>query len=62
MIYVKMVNKRKFTYINEARLNASASQSNKSVKAIRMSKVWLHFCYFSLNRPLAALFSASIRN
>ena len=50
MVYVKMVNKRKFIYITEARLHASAAsclgnagQSNKSGKASRISKVWLHF-------------------
>ena len=62
MVYVKMVNKRKFAFFIEALLNASENQSSKSVKDISMSKVWLHICYFSLNRPLAALFSASTGN
>ena len=48
MVYVKMVNKRKFTYIIEARLNASASQSNKSGKAITMSKFDYIFAILAL--------------
>ena len=66
MVYVKSVNKRKFIYIIiKARLHASkASCLRCKPKAITISKVWLQFCYFSLNRPLAALqlLSASIGN